>query len=497
MQPVPPSLIDQVLFNWVKELPGAFTDRLSRTELRTWLSGYLDCLQNLNYCHDSHDLTIGLLSTFKARGGKVNDFFSGILRFLYALRDEDTHAGTADLAELRQLVLSDFSAQMVAFYNDALERQNKEINSTATLLRVTKATSSSLDLEKVLQVISNELVQALGARACNSFLFTEKSRIGNYYLLDMMPNEYKVPDPPEPFMLEALQTGQPVMCYDPALDPRTDKKTVEFFDLKSLLAFPLVSKGKPIAAGLLVMNEYHHFTQEEIDLVMTIANAGALAVENARFHETQLQLVIAQERNLLAQELHDRIAQSLAVVKLNLNSALISSSDLEVSGKVDESKALVDEIYQDVRDAILGLRCLPKSVSGSMDEVRDYLATYGAHHEIDLQFLVDERNFQMLDCEALLQVGRIIDEAVVNSCKHANAEHVWVRSGLNENMFWLTIEDDGVGIDWEKLKNRQGEHFGLQIMRERAVSAGGHLTITDRADGGTRVTFEKLLGENK
>ena len=494
-QPVPGALIDRILEKWMWNLPDTFSSRVSKDELRAWLSIYFECLKDPGSCADTHQLTMGLLSDFHLRGGQLDDFFFGMLQFLQALHHYEDYDNATVLNELRHLVLADFSSQMVIFYRDALERQNKEISAAATLLRVTTAASSSLDLEKVLQVISRELVQALDARACNSFLFSERSKIGNYYLLDVMPNEYVVPDPPEPFMLEALQSGKPVICYDPALDPRTDKKTVEFFDLRSLLAFPLISKGKPIAAGLLVMNDFHHFTQEEIDLVMTIANAGALAVENARYHETQMQLGIAQERNLLAQELHDRIAQSLAVVKLNLNSALLVMNKPDVIEKVNQSKQLVDDVYQDVRDAILGLRCLPKSVSGSMEEMRDYLATYGAHHAIDIQFLADERDFQVLDCEAVLQVGRIIDEAVVNGCKHASAEHIWVNSGLSENLFWLTIEDDGVGIDWEKLKLMQGDHFGMQIMRERAITAGGHLTITDRPAGGTCVTFEKLVRE--
>lgn len=496
LTPVSTAVIDRILQNWVSKLPVAFDSRVPCEELRTWLICYLDCLKNPHTCQDTHPLTMRMLSDFQSHGGQLNDFFSGMLHLPDALHDCEQNGSLTDLENLRKLVLADFSTQMVNFFRDASERQNKELSSTATLLRVTTAASSSLDLEKVLQVISQELVQALNARACNSFLFTERSKIGNYYLLDVVPNEYVVPDPPEPFMLTALQTGEPVICYDPALDPRTDKKTVEFFQLKSLLAFPLISKGKPIAAGLLVMNDYHHFTQEEIDLVMTIANAGALAVENAHFHETQMQLGIAQERNLLAQELHDRIAQSLAVVKLNLNSALLVMNKPDVIEKINESKLLVDDVYQDVRDAILGLRCLPKAVSGSIEEMRDYLATYGAHHDMDVQFLADERDFQVLDCETILQVGRIIDEAVVNGCKHASADHIWVRSGLNENMFWLTIEDDGVGIDWEKLKHMQGDHFGLQIMRERAITAGGNLTITDRPERGTCVTFEKLVEEN-
>lgn len=188
---------------------------------------------------------MSLLSNFQSRGGQLNDFFITMLLFNNALSGCEKIADSTELDTLRQLVLVDFSTQMVDFFRDAIERQNREISSTATLLRVTTAASSSLELEKVLQVISNELVQALDARACNSFLFTERSKIGNYYLLDVMPNEYIVPDPPEPFMLEALETGQPVICYDPALDPRTDKKPLNFLTSNRCWLFPSSQRANP------------------------------------------------------------------------------------------------------------------------------------------------------------------------------------------------------------------------------------------------------------
>lgn len=257
------------------------------------------------------------------------------------------------------VVQKDFSSHMSNFYRQAVINSNKESSRSATLLRVTKAANSSLELDKVLQAISDEIINALNALACNSYLFPDKLKYGQYYLLGEYQKVMMFPTP-ELFGLDALQRGEPVFCYDAATDPRTDKKTVEF-KLKSLMAFPLISNGKTIAAGLIVMKDYHHFTQDEVDLVMAIANSAAMAVENARLYDTQIQLTIAQERNMLAQELHDRIAQNLAIVKLNLNAILQHKPEQTIKGIVEESKILVDETYQELRDAILGLRCLPSS----------------------------------------------------------------------------------------------------------------------------------------
>lgn len=464
-------------------------------EIFNWLKTYLAA-------HNSGDPTAVRLDElfwlFRSKGCSTNGFIH-VLNFLpVAIKSslaQSFHSGSGRDSP-SSLVLSeqmhrDLTEKLAVFFDKAIDKQEREYNKAATLLKVTKAASSSLEINEVLRVVATEITSVVGPSTCTGFLFPEHSQFGNYQLLEWTNLQgYTVPDPPEAFTLEALQSGQPVSCYDPALDPRTDKTAVKMFNLKSLLAFPLISKGKPVAAGLLCMRDYHHFTQEEIELVLGIASAGALAVENAKYHDSQMKLVIAQERNLLAQELHDRLAQTLAVVKLNLNSVLLSNSDPVIAEKISESKELVDDIYQDVRDAILGLRMLPDKDLGTLDEIREYLTTYGAHHNLNIKLLINESDFQILGGEAILQVARIIDEAVVNSCKHSHASNVWIKSGLNQSTFWTTVEDDGIGIDWMKVSNMQKEHFGLEIMRERALAAGGYLTITDRKDGGTVVTLE-------
>ena len=126
-QPVPAEVIDRIMQNWGNELPVAFASRISHEELRTWLSCYLACLKNPHTCKDTHPLTMSMLSDFQSRGGQLNDFFSGMLHLPDALHDCEQNGSLTDLENLRKLVLADFSFQMVNFFRDAMERQNKEI----------------------------------------------------------------------------------------------------------------------------------------------------------------------------------------------------------------------------------------------------------------------------------------------------------------------------------------------------------------------------------
>ena len=491
ISPLDPGILSRVSQSWQHWIRETTDLQFESAALEKWLEDYFSALWHRTKPTDSQFQMSRLLGIFQENNPLPDDFFLlffGLSNILSKVCMEKSHYDP--LHAWLSVVQKDFSSHMSNFYRQAVINSNKESSRSATLLRVTKAANSSLELDKVLQAISDEIINALNALACNSYLFPDKLKYGQYYLLGGVPEGYDVPDPPELFGLDALQRGEPVFCYDAATDPRTDKKTVEFFKLKSLMAFPLISNGKTIAAGLIVMKDYHHFTQDEVDLVMAIANSAAMAVENARLYDTQIQLTIAQERNMLAQELHDRIAQNLAIVKLNLNAILQHKPEQTIKGIVEESKILVDETYQELRDAILGLRCLPSSTVNSLEDVREYLTTYGAHHELDIQFLVNDRDFREINAEAVLQIGRIIDEAVVNSCKHASADHVWISSGVDKERFWVSVEDDGVGIDWDKVNHLQDDHFGIKIMKERAESAGGHLTIEDRDAGGTRVILE-------
>lgn len=494
--------IEKVFEHWWNLLPELHSS-MEKEVLSGWLNSYIKGIRPrvMDDTLDGTDENLEeLLRLSHFSGINHQLYFKSLFLLPQAFQDytktmEPSSSIYNELDDSRKIVMDDLAGHIGESFSITRDLLQKELNTTATLLRVTKAANSSLELAKVLRTISDEVVRALNARACNSFLFPDPERVGYYIILDDIAQEgYVVPDPPELFGLDALQRGEPVMCYDAALDPRTDKRTVEFFNLKSLLAFPLISKGRVVAAGLVVMNDYHHFTQSEVDLVMGIANSGALAVENARLHDTQVQLAIAQERDLLGQELHDRIAQTLAVVKLNLNYLLLHQPNDAMLAKIQETKALADEAYQDLRDAILGLRFL-KATDYKLSDFKEYLTTYGAHRNVDIRFEIPEQIFQNLSIEILLQVGKIIEEAVVNSCKHASAQHVWLKGAADDHGFQITVEDDGIGINEAELQAIQEEHFGIKIMQERAGKVGGVLTISNRLEGGTCVKLDIKKGK--
>lgn len=496
---------EQVIDAWYKVARKSVQIPLPDTELRTWLRRYLFAfIDQIN--NQSGSPTDKALADFadslRKSGASYTDTLEILFLFSHVLESikvpssqGDPENGDEIISNLKNQVIHVMTDNTKTIIAKAAEENSRQYERTATLLRVAKAASSSLDLEKVIHTISEEIVQALDARACNSFLFPEHSRYGNYFLLDLNPPaEYSVPDPPEPFGLEALRLGEPVICYDAALDPRTDKETVRFFGLKSLMAFPLISNGKPIAAGLIVMNDYHHFTQEEIDLVMGIANATAVAIENAQLFEKTKHLAIIEERNRLSVEMHDNLAQALAIIKLDINSLLTEDMQEAQRIKLQEMKTLVNETYIDLRDTIFGLRAINESDTHFLDNFKNYLRTFSVHTGLAIQISVTEEDLNRFSQEAVLQVGRILGESLSNIRKHANAEHVWINSGIEDKAMWITVEDDGIGIDFEKVCGCNEGHFGIRVMAERAESVGGKLSISNRAEGGTCVKLEIPLG---
>jgi signal transduction histidine kinase len=363
---------------------------------------------------------------------------------------------------------------------------SKQQNTTATLLRVASAVNSSLNLEKVLSIIAREITHLLDAEGTSSFLFPERSKYGNYYLLDPEPG-YIVPDPPELFTLDALNRKEPVTCYDAALDPRTDKYTVQYFKLKSLMAFPLMVERNVVAVGLVTMKDYHQFTPDEINLVMGIANSAAMAVANAHSHEMSLQLAVAQERNRMSQEIHDELAQSLAITKINLSTILQNQPDGPTRATLLETKGLIDTAYTDLRECIFGLREISDLDNHLAESLGEYITTFMAHSGIETHMAIDELDYRVLSSETVYQTARIIEEALSNIRKHSQAKQAWISSNKDDKTIRIIVEDDGIGISADGLNSHSKNHFGVKIMNERAESVGAQLSIDERPGGGTRI----------
>jgi PAS domain S-box-containing protein len=215
----------------------------------------------------------------------------------------------------------------------------------------------------------------------------------------------------------------------------------------------------------------------------------------AQIVEQQRALAILQERERLARDLHDSTGQVLSFTNLKLGAArqLLATGRLE---RVDEILAQLEnaigDAHADLREYILNLRAMPGSEKSFFTALYQYLdgyrANYDIHVDVNIGPGVDETLFNQP--QAPLQLFRILQEAFSNARKHAQTDHVQVSFAHMGKVLRVEVQDNGRGFHPQQAATVGGDHFGMQIMRERAEQLGGTLEIQSTPGQGTWVTVE-------
>lgn len=229
------------------------------------------------------------------------------------------------------------------------------------------------------------------------------------------------------------------------------------------------------------------FSAAQTALLETLGQLLGTAIENQRLQGRDRELAISEERNLVAQGLHDSIAQGLNFLNLQvqmLEQSLKSGRVDEVESIVPALRAGVEESYQDVRELLHNFRTRLQegNLVSSLETVVDKFRRQSGI-AVDVEADSDGAPFPR---EHQLQLLFIVQEALSNVRKHASARQVWLRLTDGED-FDLSIRDDGHGFDPERLDARDGAHVGLTIMRERAQRIGARLDVTSAPGAGTDV----------
>lgn len=260
--------------------------------------------------------------------------------------------------------------------------------------------------------------------------------------------------------------------------------------IKSLLVVPLLRGEQPHGIVAVLMRARRAFSEEEIRLLTCLAQQVVTAIENARLYQQVRYLAALEERDRLAREMHDNLAQALGY--LNLKAGIIS--DLLSSGATEqartsllEMKQIIREAYTDTREAIFNLRNTVSSGRDLMPMLREYLAEYRVHYGLDTRLVVDDMTVIEFSTDVAVQLSRIIQEGLTNIRKHARATRAWVHFDREGEQACIVVEDNGQGFDLTATPADDEAHFGLQIMRERAASVGGTVELDPQIGRGTRV----------
>jgi len=221
-------------------------------------------------------------------------------------------------------------------------------------------------------------------------------------------------------------------------------------------------------------------------------NLERLTLENEQRSQVRQQ-AIADERERIARELHDGLAQLLGYVNTKVmavsllvknNQTAAAQSQLEQLGEAARA------LFTDVREAIVGLKLASQTGEGLRSAIESYVEQFQRWTDLDVLVDIDPRSERVkLPPESELQLIRILQEALSNIRRHADATHVEIDLFLENGNLILTIADNGEGFDESKVPMLEPSHFGLGTMRERAEEIGGQLDLSSNLGQGTEVTI--------
>ena len=253
--------------------------------------------------------------------------------------------------------------------------------------------------------------------------------------------------------------------------------------------FPILYKSEELGILTLYFSDGIELGENDDSLLRTLCGQLGVSIANSRFAQERSQLAVLQERNLIAQGLHDSIAQTLTFLNLQvqmLDSAYKAGEKEQMEENIRFLTDGVQECYDDVRELLLNFRT-KISNKDFPEAVTSLLARFEQQTQIEVDTAWRDDG-PSLNNDEQLQVIFILQESLSNIRKHAQAHHVVVELD-NRHDFTLRIRDDGVGFDTGRLKNISEAHVGLGIMQERARRINAVLSVESQPNQGTTVTL--------
>ena len=356
------------------------------------------------------------------------------------------------------------------------------------------------DPEKFIGQMLSTIGRLLKAQSVTLWLFGESA---DSLVLRLMAEGGKLvsPDPEHPFMKdrlfwkknpaiqELLFTAGPIVCEDIDTDPRVDGEWREYLKRKGaqrFLGVPLLVGGHVRGFVGIRHPDRAAYRPEEIELTQALAHQVMLAIQLNEFAEQHQRAAVFEERNRMARDIHDTLAQGFTGVIVQLEAAEDAFScgcRKEANDHLHRAGELARRSLSEARRSVHALRPQALQEHNFWDALKGIIknTTFGTalHTKFEAQGKLPKlpRFWQ----ENLLHIGQ---EALTNTLKYAHARNFETRLSYKAKELSLELRDDGDGF---KVKERH-DGVGLTGMRERVEQMGGELKITSSRGKGTKIT---------
>ncbi len=365
----------------------------------------------------------------------------------------------------------------------------------------------SRDRQRIAETTTNAVRLLLMCRACGLWLADEETRtlINETYIVEGRARKAdNLPmDSDRGIIAAVVRSGGPAYLPDVTRDPRYIDSGL---GTRSELCVPLKVGERTIGAINAESENLDAFDVGDRQLLSTLADQAALAIENARLYETLTQQreqlraltmrlveVEEDERQRLARELHDQVGQNLTALSINLNilQMQIPEETLDQAhDRLRDSLVLVEQTTERIRDVMADLRPPVLDDYGLTAALRWYAEQFTSR--MGIAATVHGKELAPRPSTSIENaLFRISQEALTNVAKHAHATQVTVTVDVDDATIHMVVADDGIGFDPSNAGS-PGEQcgWGLLNMTERAEALGGHCRIESQHGQGTRVIVE-------
>ena len=387
------------------------------------------------------------------------------------------------------------------------ESSQRRATEMAFLNEVARTLSSTLQLDEVLTRIMEQVDEMLQVEA-GSLLLTDPATGDLFFQIALGHRAKEV----KPFRIprgqgiagEVAITGRPLLIANVQEDERHFKELGEKvnFNTRNMLCVPLRLYDQVIGVLQIMNKKSGSFNQHDLELLESIASYAAIAIENARLHESVLaerdRVIEAQEqaRKELARDLHDGPTQLVAGITMSLDfckKALEKDPSL-LAKELNEMQELAERASRQMRTMLFELRPLVLETHGLGAALRVFLDRRQQEIEttrLSLKVVTYNQSddISRQDAKVEAAIFAIVQETVNNALKHARAENITVHLKETPKEIYTIIADDGVGFDLDEVMSNY-EHrgsLGMINIRERTQLIGGELTMNSTADQGTQV----------
>jgi two-component system, NarL family, sensor kinase len=373
--------------------------------------------------------------------------------------------------------------------SDILRKRNRELS---ILNSIADALNRSVNLNQTLTAALGQVADLLDLRTGWIWLLDEEN--GESYLaafINLPPGLISNPHLMEGscYCLDTYRAGD--------LDGAANVNVVTCSRLRNLVdgtdglryhaSIPLYAHGKQLGVLNVASPDWRLLNSDDLRLLYTVGDLLSIAIERGRLYSRSVELGAIEERNRLAREIHDTLAQGLTAIALQLETAdalLGSSGNFEpVKQAIKQALSLVRTNLNEARRSVHDLRVAPLENRDLTQALADLATEFVSNHGLKVDFK-STGDAHPLTTNIEIGIFRIAQEALTNVAQHALADRVQIELTKTSESVTLSIVDNGRGFESHRIPPGR---FGLIGMNERARLLGGSLKIKSSIGEGTRL----------